>query len=58
MKNKNEMIKDNFLTILSTMTPEDMAEFISNNGKGPKVVQLVTYAHPGELQNNIGITKV
>lgn len=49
--------KYNFLATLSSMTPEEMREFISNNGKGPKVIQLVAWAHSEPLENNTAITQ-
>lgn len=49
--------KENFLATLSSMSPQEMAEFISKNGKGPKVIQLVAWAHPESLENNTAITQ-
>ena len=49
--------KENFLATLSSMSPEDMREFISNNGKGPKVIQLFAWAHSDTLENNTAITQ-
>lgn len=49
--------KENFLATLSSMTPQEMADFISKNGKGPKVIQLVSWAHPESSENNTAITQ-
>ena len=49
--------KENFLATLSSMSPEEMRVFISNNGKGPKVIQLVAWAHSDTLENNTAITQ-
>ena len=49
--------KENFLATLSSMTPQEMADFISKNGKGPKVIQLVSWAHLESSENNTAITQ-
>ena len=49
--------KENYIETLSSMSPEEMADFISKNGKGPKVIQLVAWAHSESLENNTAITQ-
>jgi hypothetical protein len=56
MKTDKKIEVNNFLSILSGMTPEEMNDYISSNGKGPKPLELVAWAHSETLENNIEVT--